>query len=192
MILRKIKLSPHLPFKTAQQFLYPIIMTDIERAPERAKKLTEIPRGCIVIFRDYLLENREDEAKKIARICRQKGHILLISGSAKIARSIGANGIHLPSYLLRKRVLPGSPIVSAAIHNQADLFRAKSRKIPLLLLSPIFKTRSHPTSRTLGIHRFARLAGQSKPIALGGVNQKTARKLKGLKVNGIAAIDGWF
>lgn len=83
---------------------------------------------------------------------------------------------------------------AARVHNFAELRRASLRKTPLLFLSPMFETRSHPQWRTLPRMKAAamiRLA--AVPImALGGMNARRFRRIERMGFQGWAGIDAWI
>jgi thiamine-phosphate pyrophosphorylase len=61
-----------------------------------------------------------------------------------------------------------------------------------LVVSPIFPSASASAGKPLGPLRLARLVRLSRvPVyALGGVNERTARRLLGVGVAGLAAVEG--
>ena len=63
------------------------------------------------------------------------------------------------------------------VHNSRELLRAGLAKRPLLFLSPIFETRSHPDWAPLERNRLAALLRLSSApiIALGGMNARRLR-----------------
>jgi thiamine-phosphate pyrophosphorylase len=63
---------------------------------------------------------------------------------------------------------------AARVHNVRELRQAMLRRTPLILLSPIHRTRSHPNRRPLPRMRAAALArlGKRRLIALGGMNER--------------------
>src|SRR3546814_6215356 len=72
-----------------------------------------------------------------------------------------------------------------------ELRKAERTNADLLFISPVFPTRSHPNGRTLGPLRFGLLRQQTPKvvIALGGINRRRAKRLRGLGADGWAAID---
>jgi thiamine-phosphate pyrophosphorylase len=63
----------------------------------------------------------------------------------------------------------------------------------MVMVSPVFPTRSHPGAPALGAARAARigrLAGVSV-VALGGMTERRWRRVAGLGFAGWAAIDAW-
>lgn len=167
-------------------------MTDAARLPDPLPAIARLPRGAGVIFRHYGAEGREALGAAVARACRAKGLILLVAEDAGLAHRLRADGVHLPERALgRLRHLKRQGwIVTAAAHGGASLRRA--RGADAVLVSPVFPTPSHPGARVLGQLRFARLVSQARPpvLALGGVNEKTLRRLRGSRAFGVAGI-GW-
>lgn len=175
--------------------VYAVFMTDQKRAPDMDRVIKNLPRGAVVILRDYDAENRQALAKRWRQKTRRKGLKLLIAGDARLARRVRADGIHLPGWQLHRRAVrnPMVPILSAACHSRRDLAIANARTIGMKLVSPVFPTRSHPGAMTLGPHRLARLVdGIEGCIALGGVKAATVRRLPFKRLSGFAAIDGWL
>lgn len=81
---------------------------------------------------------------------------------------------------------------SAPAHDAREMAAAGRGGADMVLLSPLFPTRSHPGGASLGRVRFAKLArGADMPvIALGGVKREHGRMLRGVGAAGWAAIDG--
>ena len=81
----------------------------------------------------------------------------------------------------------------ARVHNARELTRAMLRRTPLILLSPVHPTRTHPDWAPLPKMRaatLARLAGR-KAIALGGMNQQRYAKIVPLGFTGWAGISAF-
>ena len=171
-----------------------VLMTDSARLPNPDRAIAKLPSGSIVILRDYNHPNRMELAKRLRGICRNAGCWFLVAGDVRLARAVGADGLHLPEYMLRARPmnLNGFSLVSAACHSKQALWRAKAIGVDLAVVSPVFPTNSHPGAPALGIHRFARLVGGHKmPVAaLGGQSLRTVGRLRGIKLAAIAGISG--
>jgi thiamine-phosphate pyrophosphorylase len=145
-----------------------------------------------VIFRHYELgmQARRDLFRKVARICRRRGHILLLADKNAAARSWHADGAHNRTEVR----LAACSLRSAPVHNAAEIFEARRKNADIMFLSPIFATRSHPDKAPLGAYQFRRLAalcGSAKVIALGGMTAQKAMMFKGNLVHGWAAIDAF-
>jgi thiamine-phosphate pyrophosphorylase len=165
------------------------LMTDPRLGDGLFAAIQRLPVGSGVVFRHYQLD--EDERRrlfgKIRRVCRRRGHVLLLAGSERQAMCLHANGFH-------GRLAGEQLLHSAAVHDVRELAEAKRLKADLIFLSPLHATRSHPGARPLGLTRFgklARLANPVKVIALGGMTRNRARSLDAQQVHGWAAIDAF-
>jgi len=171
-----------------------IFMTDETRVANPFAVCEQLPAGSIIICRDYDHPDRIGLAQNLRRITRELQQFLLIAGDAALVRIVAADGLHLPEHML------GSPpnlaafgLVSAACHNRRSLKRAENLNVDFALVSPVFKTNSHPGAPFLGVHRFARLIkGVKVPVAaLGGIHSTNAAKLKPFNIIGVAAIEAF-
>lgn len=183
---------PHLPEL--------ILMTDPGRQADPLAAAAALPPGAAVILRHYQDPRRRDLAHDLAALCRRTGVILIVAGDARLARAVGAGGLHLPEWQARQGPRhwrawrrPGW-LVTAAAHSPAALMNAHRAGATAALLSPVFSSPSHPANKkpALGPLLFTRLARQSPlPVyALGGIGGRQARRLKNSGAAGIAGI-GW-
>ena len=140
------------------------------------------------MFRHYSLppKERRERFRILARIARRRGHLVALSGTPREAREWRADGVYgAPRGLARGPAM----LRLATAHSLRDLARANPGRADLMLLSPVFPTRSHPEAAGLGPIRFRLLAARSKApvVALGGMN---ARRARALGVRKWAAIQG--
>ena len=172
-------------------------LTDPDRTPNLLGIVGRLPRGFGVIYRHFGAANRHAVGQALARACRQRGLVLLVSADPALARRIGADGVHWPEARLRG-ARPGSGrfIETAAAHSPGAIARARRFGIDAAIVSTVFPSRSPSAGKAMGPLRFrlvARRAGL--PVyALGGVNAgNAARAMSGAA--GWAAIDavmqGW-
>lgn len=174
------------------------MMTDPRLGTGLLRSVQRMPQGSGVIFRHYQLDmvQRRVLFRQVARICKRRGHILLLAGSAKDARRWHADGFHHSAHgkpdgqgQMRRCLL-----MSSAVHNQREIAKARRMKADIMLLSPLYATNSHPGKRPLGLFRFRRLAalcGDAKLIALGGMTRQRAAMLNnGLGLNN-SLVHGW-
>ena len=173
-----------------------ILLTDSVRLADPFPAVRALPPGATVILRHYDAPDRATMARALAALCRRRRIRFLVAGDARLARAVRADGIHLPENQLRRGSrrwhlwrLPGW-WVSAAAHGRAALHRAEAAGVDAALLSPVFPTRSHPGTRTLGAVRFAHLCRDVRiPVfALGGIGPDTARRVPVGRVAGIGGI----
>ena len=147
------------------------LVTDARTDAVLARAIAKLPRGAGVIFRHHHLAPKERAARlaQVRRLCRRFGHRLEIGGAG-----YGPPAPH-------RRL--------ATAHDLREIGRANRCGAQAVLLSPVFPTRSHPGRKPLGRFKFLLLARRARMpvIALGGM---TARRFRGLRVQGWAAIDG--
>jgi thiamine-phosphate pyrophosphorylase len=153
---------------------------------ERA--LAGLPRGSGFIFRHYHLDDAARQARfdVLAAAARAVDHVVILSGPAELARAWGADGIYGPPESLGA---PSPLLRLAAAHDADEIAAANRAKADGVLLSPVFPTRTHPGSPSLGVTAFRQLAplAEMPVIALGGM---TAARAKALDWPRWAAIDG--
>ena len=125
-------------------------------------------------------------------VARRRGLLLLLAGNARTARAWGADGWHGrrgASAHVRQDMLHSAPV-----HDVTEMRAAERNGADVLLLSPVFPTRSHRGARALGRVRFALLVRQARRpvIALGGMDAQRWQEMRGTGATGWAAIDGWI
>lgn len=168
------------------------LMTDPRLGDQLLKSIQGLPAGSGVIFRHYNLEADERRRlfRTIARICRKRGHCLLLAGSEREAIRWKADGVHnRTGRTISRRLLHSAPV-----HNLREMRVSMRLNADLIILSPIFTTSSHPGERALGLYRFAHLASTARNsvvIALGGMNKRIAQNFDRRRIHGWAAIDAF-
>jgi thiamine-phosphate pyrophosphorylase len=168
-----------------------IFMTDDERVRDPVGVCHRLPAGAIIICRDYNHPDRVGLSKRLRRVTRELHQFLLVAGDEGLARQVDADGYHMPEHQLKNPPnLAAFGLVSAACHSRSAILQAQKLAVDFALVSPVFRTNSHPDVRPLGIHRLARLAAVSKVplVALGGITEQNAAQLKTVDLIGIAAI----
>jgi len=169
-----------------------LAFTDPARTPDVLALARSLPPGAALVYRAFGAPDALATARSLRTITRARGAKLLIGADADLAVRVGADGVHLPERLAHqadalKRAHPGW-IVTAAAHGP----RATRARADALVVSAIFPSRSPSAGPPLGPVRLAILArGAAVPVyALGGINNKTARRLLPTGVIGIAAVEG--
>lgn len=162
------------------------LVSDARNDAALERVIARLPRGSGLIFRHYHLAPAPRRARfgALARIARARGQVLILAGDARTARAWGADGAYGPAELLAR----GPALLRlVTVHSLTELGRAC--RADAVLLSPVFKTRSHADARPLGPLRFHLIAARARcpVIALGGVDPPRARAF-GLER--WAAIDG--
>lgn len=169
-----------------------IFVTDPDRTPDPAAVAATLPRGAGVIYRAFGRPDALETGRKLARVARTRGLVLLVGADPRLAAALKADGLHLPERLVGRAGFLRRPgwIVTGAAHGMRGLVRAAG--LDAVLLSPVFGSRSPSAGRPLGPVRFAGLVRRARaPVyALGGVDAGTARRLLASGAVGLAAVDG--
>ncbi|MEQ8246894.1 MAG: thiamine phosphate synthase [Alphaproteobacteria bacterium] len=169
-----------------------ILVTDGQRLADPVAALGKLRPGDAVLLRHYDAPHRVELARALAVACRARRIRLIVGGDSRLARAVGAQGIHVPQGLVTRAsgLRHNGFLVTAAAHDWAGLIGAYRAGVDAILLSPVFATASHPGAPHLGVHRFAAWVRRSPvPVyALGGVTATTAGRLTGSGAVGIAAV----
>ena len=158
-----------------------------------------LPPGSGIIFRHDGLApgSRWRLLRRLMRIARARGLVVLLAGSPDRARRWGADGVHL-----RQRDADRAPqarrlglLVTMPVHDVPEARRARRSGADAVFVSPLHPTRSHSGAPALGQAAWLRLArlAPAAPIALGGMTGARARRMKRASqiAHGWAAIDAW-
>lgn len=170
-----------------------LFFTDPARTPDPEAVALQLPPGSAIVYRHFGAPDAEVRARRLATIAQDRRLKLLIGRDVDLAARIGAHGIHLPEAEAHRaravrRAHPGW-IVTSAAHSLAA---ARSSRADAVVVSVAFPSNSASAGRALGPIRLAALVRAARrPIyALGGVNAKTARRLRDTGVIGLAAVEG--
>ncbi|WP_017670070.1 thiamine phosphate synthase [Blastomonas sp. AAP53] len=166
------------------------LISDARNNAVLERAIRRLPLGSGLVFRHYHLEPTARRARfdRLAKQIRSRGGVIVLAGDAKMARRWRADGCY---------GAPGGGAASGLIrlltvHDLRELARANAtRGHAQALISPVFATRTHPGSASLGVPRFATLAQHSRlpVIALGGMTRARSQQIARI-INGWAAIDG--
>lgn len=132
-------------------------------------------------------------ALKVIHLCHQYGSRVLLNTLPQEAESLGADGVHLTSSLLKRlehRPLSAKQLVSASCHNRDELAQACAIGCDFAVLGPVNETATHPGQEGLGWRAFQLLTeGSSMPVyALGGMTEADMENAWQYGAQGIAAI----
>lgn len=165
-------------------------LTDQARIPNPEIIARVMPAGAAIVLRDYKNPERAAMARRLRTISTTRKVFLIIGADIDLAETVGADGVHLPSWFDAGQAKLDDLIVTASCHTRFELERAAKQGADLAFLSPAFATRSHPGANHLGPDAFRDIAVTSPmPIlALGGVDETNASLLAGPNVAGLAAI----
>ena len=162
------------------------LLTDERQGEGLWDAIRRLPRGSGVIVRHYslALEEREELFRRIRR--SRRGLVLAWSGSAADALRLRAGAVYGAERCACRlpRLYP--------VHDRPEIVTAERSGAALLLLSPVYPTRTHPGTKALGPLRFAALTRMTRVpvLALGGMTPRCAKRMLRMGAAGWAAIDG--
>lgn len=169
-----------------------LAFTDPARTPDVLGLAASLKPGAALVYRSFGAADAETVARALRRITRRRGVLLLIGADVRLARAVRADGVHLPERMAYqapalRRAHPHW-LVTVAAHSP----RAARADADAAVVSAIFPSRSPSAGKPLGVLRLAQTVRRTAtPIyALGGINNKTARRLLPAGVVGIAAVEG--
>lgn len=154
------------------------LISDLRNDAVLEEALASLPDHSGFVFRHYHLKEKARRARydELLSLCRDAGHLMVLSGDADTALAWGADGVYGPAEKLGAG--PGL-LRLATVHDTCEVAMANRAKADGMFLSPVFPTRSHPGSACLGINEFRTIAAlaESPVIALGGMNAERAADL---------------
>jgi thiamine-phosphate pyrophosphorylase len=177
-----------------------LVFTDPARTPDVEAVARALPAGAALVHRSFGAADAEAVARRLKPILHARGAKLLVGADWRLAAAVGADGVHLPERLASRagalrRAHPGW-IVTAAAHSlaAARAARAAGRAgADAAVVSAVFPSRSPSAGSPIGHLRLAAMArAAGVPVyALGGVNDRTAARLKDAGLAGLAAVEGF-
>ena len=153
------------------------------------RRQSNVPRQWLVA--DYRLGERL--WKVVGSLPRGSGVLVLSRDLQKRERSRVLRRLRMLAGRRGLTIVDEQERSAARIHNLAELQRAGIAKVPLLFLSPIYPTQSHPEWKPLPRMRVAALVrlARVRVIALGGMDERRFRRIERLGFSGWAGIDAW-
>lgn len=168
------------------------LMTDARLGDALPRIVAAMPPRSAIVVRPYALQpdNRATLIRSIVRVARAKRHLLLLAGRGASTGYDGRHGAAMPP--ASTKPCPG--FLSLAVHDRAELARAKRWRADAILVSPVWPTRTHPGAPVLGTRGFAMLAASMprQAVALGGMDKARFQALRRHGAAGWAAIDAWL
>jgi 8-oxo-dGTP diphosphatase len=134
-----------------------------------------------------------DFAARVVAAAHRHGARVLVNADVELARSIGADGVHLTSVQLGRAT--GRPDVDwcgASCHTPDELRRAEALGVDFAVLGPVRPTPTHPDAVAMGWSGFRAAAeGAAIPVyALGGLVRTDLDEALSCGAQGLAMIRG--
>jgi thiamine-phosphate pyrophosphorylase len=173
-----------------------LFFTDPLRTPNPERVIARLPRGSGVVYRVFGAPDAATRGRALVSQARRRGVLFLVGADGALASRLSADGVHLPQRLaaragaigrLRRRFL-----VTAAAHDLPAALRARRAGADAIVVSSVFPSTSPTAGRPMGVMRLANLIRRvgAPAYALGGVDARTARLLKGSGAVGVAVVGG--
>ncbi len=161
------------------------LMTDERMGQSLLSSIAALPRGAGVVFRHYQTPDRKALFSAVKRLTKARRLVLILAGHERRALRLQADGSH------GRSPHRATTLRTAPVHSIPERLAAERAGAALLFVSPVFSTRSHERTKTLGALGLGMLMRRAKRpvIALGGMTKRRARSLRPLKIYGWAAID---
>ena len=146
-------------------------------------------RKTIIIYRNYTSPKKNiNEILKLKKFFKKKGNKFLLANDFKLALKLRLDGVYLPSFNntfnhLSYTKMNNFEIVGSA-HNLKEIRIKELQKVQIIFISSLFKKNKN----YLGLNKFKILKNYTKNevVALGGIAKKNIKKIKLLKIAGIA------
>lgn len=173
------------------------------RALVKARPMVEIVKDALSAGVDCILLREPDLkpkmlfyiASEFRKITKEFGAKLIIKDRVDVAQAVEADGVHLSADSLPPEVVKSiwKGLIGYSAHSIEEIESVKN-SVDYVFLSPIFYTKSKPTLKPLGIDylKKAIIETNANIVALGGINEMTAEKLKETGVKAIAVMSAFF
>lgn len=173
------------------------VFTDPKRSPDLFELAQNLPAQSVLVYRHFSEPNRRKIAMKLKRLCHQQKAKLLIGADPKLARIVGADGVHLPQAMIKQlpaiRAKYRFSLITCAAHNVCVARQAVKNGAMAVIVSCVFPSSSTSANAPLENCRFRSFVKKTNApvIALGGINENNVKKLK-TACHGVAVVSGAF
>jgi thiamine-phosphate pyrophosphorylase len=156
--------------------------------------------ATMVQLREKSLSTREfiDTAEQMMQITGRYGIPLIINDRLDVALAVDAAGLHVGqsdmSAVTARRLLGGKKILGVSVTNAAEAAQAEKDGADYLGVGAVFPTGTKNDAAYVELpelRKITRTAG-IPVVAIGGINETNALKLKGAGVKGIAVVSAVF
>ena len=155
----------------------------------------------ILQYRDKFRSPRQKIiiAKELRNICNKFDSLLIINDDAKLAKKVGANGVHLGQkdmpYEEARNILGPDSIIGISCQNDLGLaFKAQSEGADYVAFGSLFSTKSKADVQHCSLEDLTSFVKEIKipSVAIGGINLRNFLTVKNSGVDMIAISSGLF
>lgn len=148
--------------------------------------------------KELVKEEFLNEAKKLRTLCKRFGVPFVINDNVEIAAISDADGVHVGQNdmdicLVREKLGPGK-IIGASVHTVEEAILAEAKGADYLGTGAAFSTGSKKDAKPLppGMIESICSAVRIPVIAIGGIDENNAGRLRGKGLCGVAVISAVF
>lgn len=138
------------------------------------------------------------QAVKLKKVCRKYSVPLIINDNVQAVLDADADGVHIGQDDLQlgeaRQILGSERIIGTSAHNVQEAVAAWQNGADYLGCGAVFGSETKNNVTVLDHRELARIC-RAVPLpvaAIGGINEKNARTLKGTGIDGIAVISALF
>ena len=155
----------------------------------------------ILQYRDKFRSPRQKIiiAKELRNICNKFDSLLIINDDAKLAKKVGANGVHLGQKDMpceeARNILGPDSIIGISCQNDLGLaFKAQSEGADYVAFGSLFSTKSKADVQHCSLEDLTSFVKEIKipSVAIGGINLRNFLTVKNSGVDMIAISSGLF
>lgn len=138
------------------------------------------------------------EAADLAKLCHRYGVPLLINDNVEIARSSGADGVHVGQDDMEaaavRRLLGSGMIVGVTAKTVEQALRAQEAGADYLGSGAVFGSATKLNAKPMTRETLRSIcdAVSIPVVAIGGINRSNIRELAGTGIDGVAVVSGIF
>ena len=162
-------------------------MASLRRALQGGLELIQIRE------KDMALSDLRQFSRQVIDVVHQHGARVLLNGDPRLARELGADGVHLTAARTAACIeRPACEWVAASCHNAEELAKAVQSGVDFAVVGPVQPTLSHPGVPVMGWDGLAQ-AIQNTPIpvyALGGMQSSDLDRARRAGAHGVAMLRG--
>jgi len=176
------------------------LVTDIDLVPDQEELVDRIMAAVhggvdLVQVRARSL-SAEDLNKFASRVVNEVGRAarVVVNGDPEIAKSSGADGVHLPengvAISKARSILGLNAMIGKSVHSTEAAVRAEKEGADYIFFGTVFPSRSHPGGTNSGVSGVAEvsLAVSIPVIGIGGITSRNSKSVINSGAAGVAVI----
>lgn len=186
-VLRSLSLPTIYAITHAWQTGIPAALFQLDRALKAGVRLVQVREARLHP------EQRRTFCAEVVRRAHACDAIVMVNSDLRLAKEVGADGVHLPAReLVSAEGRPDFEWCAASCHDAPELARAAQIGVDFVVLGPVSPTPSHAGAPTLGLAKFSQLASLFPvPVfALGGMRPEDMHEARAAGAHGIAMMRG--